>query len=223
MDKHFVSYPKSGRTWIRYMLVQLAPQQDIHFHHDHFEFNDGACPPHDFSIERRLEEYAHVERLVYLERDPRDVMVSLYHQITGRFRDFFHYKGSLSEFIRDPYFGAANLLEFRRMWEEVVRRRGFLKVTYEQCHQDARGTLRRIAEYYGLEAPAERLEAAVAEGAFDRMRSVEIEEAFPQPWLRPRNGMTKVRKGKVGSHAEELGPQDIAYLDAIFFPPAERP
>lgn len=216
MQKHFVSYPKSGRTWIRYMLVHLAPQPDIHFHHDHFEFNDGACPPHDFSVERRLREYAQVERLVYLERDPRDVMVSLYHQVTGRFRDFFQYTGSISEFLRDPYFGAENLLRFREMWQEVINRRGFLKVSYEECHQDASSTLARIANYYGLGAPQERIDAAVAEGAFDRMRSVEMAKSFPQPWLQPRNGMTKVRRGQVGGYTEELGPDDIAYLNAIF-------
>lgn len=218
MGTHFVSYPKSGRTWIRYMLVHLAPGQEIQFHHDHFEFNDGTCPPHDFSLERRLREYGQLERVVYLERDPRDVMVSLYHQITGRFRDFFHYAGSPSDFIRDPYFGAENLMKFRLLWDEVVRRRGFLKVTYEECHQDAQGTLRRIADYCKLDATTERIEEAVAASAFERMRSVEMAEAFPQPWLRPRNGMTKVRKGKVGSHADELGPDDVAYLNAIFYP-----
>ncbi len=217
MEKHFVSYPKSGRTWIRYMLLELAPEQDIRFHHDHFEFNDGACPPHDFDLQRRLREYDQVERLVYLERDPRDVMVSLYHQVTGRFRDFFHYTGSPSDFIRDPYFGAGNLRQFRRMWDEVVRLRGFLKVSYEECHQDAPGTLRRISDYFGLDCTPEGIGRAVEAGAFDRMRSVEIGESFPQPWLRPRNGMTKVRKGKVGGHAEELAPEDIAYLNSVFF------
>lgn len=223
MAKHFVSYPKSGRTWIRYMLVHLAPGQEIQFHHDHFEFNDGSRPPHDFSVDRRLQEYRHVERLVYLERDPRDVMVSLYHQITGRFRDFFDYRGSPSEFIRDPYFGAENLLKFRQVWAEVVRLRGFLKVTYEECHQDTQGMLRRVADYYGLDCDRERIEQAVAEGAFERMRSVEAAESFQQPWLRPRNGMTKVRKGKVGGHADELHPEDIAYLNSIFFPRPVEP
>lgn len=223
MEKHFVSYPKSGRTWIRYMLVQVAPEQDIRFHHDHFEFNDGARPPHDFDLRRRLREYGHVERLVYLERDPRDVMVSLYHQVTGRFRDFFNYAGSPSDFIRDPYFGAQNLRQFRQMWDEVVRLHGFLKVSYEECHQDAQGTLSRIADYFGLDCTRERIEEAVEAGTFERMRSVEIGETFPQPWLRPRNGMTKVRKGKVGGHADELGPDDIAYLNSVFFAGSPAP
>ncbi len=93
MGRQFVSFPKSGRTWIRFILSQLDCDRLILFHHDHFEFNDGSKPPHSFSVVSRLEQYAESEKLVYLDRDPRDVMVSLYYQITGRFLDFFEYRG----------------------------------------------------------------------------------------------------------------------------------
>ena len=222
MKRQFVSYPKSGRTWIRYMLSRLDADSAIQFHHDRFEFNDGTCPPHDFDIGRRLDAYSPTDRVVYLERDPRDVMVSLYHQVTGRFRDFFGYQGTMSEFLRHPYFGADNLRRFRAMWNEIVRERGFLKVTYEDCHADAAGTLRTITSYYGLHIDPGRIEAAVAAGTFDEMRKVEREESFSEPWLRPRNGMNKVRRGKVGGFREELSPADIEYLDEVFFAPAPR-
>ena len=38
MQRQFVSYPKSGRTWIRYILTQLGLDPHIQFHHDRFEF-----------------------------------------------------------------------------------------------------------------------------------------------------------------------------------------
>lgn len=216
MQRHFVSYPKSGRSWVRYMLTQLGVDSDITFQHDRFEFNNGARPPHDFSLERRLAQYANVDRLVYLERDPRDVMVSLYHQVTGRFRDFFGYTGTLSDFVRDDYFGAENLRRFRALWAELVARRGFLKITYEDCHADAAQVLRRIVDYYGFDVPQERIAEAVANAAFDKMREVEQSEAFPQPWLRPRNGALKVRRGKVGGFQDTLAAADIDYLNAVF-------
>lgn len=216
MQCHFVSYPKSGRSWVRYMLTQLGVDDRITFQHDRFEFNNGARPPHDFSLERRLAQYANVDRLVYLERDPRDVMVSLYHQVTGRFRDFFGYTGTLSEFIRDDYFGAENLRRFRALWAELVTRRGFLKITYEDCHADAAQVLRRIVDYYGFDVPQERIAEAVANAAFEKMREVEQSEAFPQPWLRPRNGALKVRRGKVGGFQDTLDAADIGYLNSVF-------
>lgn len=216
-ERHLVSYPKSGRTWLRYALVQLGVAEAVQFQHDGFEFNDGSRPAHDFDLERRIERYAGEQcRVVYLSRDPRDVMVSLYHQVTGRFRDFFHYEGQLSEFIRDDYFGAGNLQRFRSIWDEMCRRGVALPVTYEQCHADMPAVLRRIVDYFGFEVTDRAIVEAVADSSFAIMRSVETAGAFPEPWMRPRNGAFKVRKGRVGSHREELAAADIRYLDRVF-------
>ncbi|WP_169980194.1 sulfotransferase domain-containing protein [Tautonia rosea] len=217
MNRQFVSYPKSGRTWIRFLLTQLDLDPQIVFHHDRFEFNDGARPPHDFDLERRLRDYAQVDRLVYLERDPRDTIVSLYHQVTGRFRDFFAYEGTLSDFVRDDYFGAETLHRFRVMWAELADRLGVLRVSYEQCHEDLEGTVRRILDYYGFEVSPDRLAKAVQLADFDSMKRLEQSGTFAQPWLRPRNGAPKVRRGTVGGFRDALGPDDIAYLNTIFF------
>src|SRR5262245_27338651 len=106
MTAQCISFPKSGRTWLRYMLTVLGHEGAVAFQHDGFEFNDGALPAHDFSLERRLAQYGVGDKIIYMDRDPRDVIVSLYYQVTGRFRDFFGYQGDVSAFIRDPYFGA---------------------------------------------------------------------------------------------------------------------
>ncbi|MEM6730517.1 MAG: sulfotransferase domain-containing protein [Myxococcota bacterium] len=216
MRREFVSYPKSGRTWVRFMLNEIGTESDIHFHHDHFEFNNGGCPPHDFNLHGRLLRYRGVGRLVYLERDPRDVMVSLYHQVTGRFRDFFSYEGTLSEFLRHPYFGAANLRRFREMWGILSQQPNCLRITYEDCHADAASVLRRVLSHYEIPWDEHRLMRAVEHGRFDRMKRVEQSGEFAHPWLRPRNGSPKVRKGQVGGFAETLAQEDIAYLNSAF-------
>jgi hypothetical protein len=216
MKREFVSYPKSGRTWIRFMLVEIGCEKSIRFHHDRFEFNDGSRPPHDFDVQTRLGRYGADDKVVYLERDPRDVMVSLYHQITGRFRDFFAYDGTLSEFLRDDYFGARNLHRFRRMWSDIATRNRFLKITYEDCHRDAAGVLEQVLDYYGIGAGRESVERAAASSSFERMKEIEQQNLFPEPWLRQRNRSPKVRKGMAGGHGSELAPDDLRYLNSIF-------
>lgn len=198
------------------MLVQLGVNHTVEFHHDGFEFNDGARPPLDFSIERRLMQYRPEDKIVYLTRDPRDVMVSLYHQITGRFRDFFGYERMLTDFIRDTYFGAENLARFRRMWRSLARERDVLEISYEECHRDSRSLLARVVDHYGFIVEGAQLDAAVAAASFDRMKAVEREDSFDQPWLRLRNGASKIREGKIGGHRNVLSPEDIAFLDATF-------
>lgn len=217
MIRQFVSYPKSGRTWIRYILVQLGFEHHIIFHHDTFEFNDGNCPPHNFDINQRLLQTSiTIDKLVYLERDPRDVIVSLYFQVTGRFKDFYNYQGNISQFIRDDYFGAYNLHKFREMWTCIAKKNNYLVVSYEECHQNMFEVLSKILDYYVLSFNPQNLVQAIENAEFSRMKQLEKSEQFPHPWLRPRQGSPKVRLGKVGGFRLTLDEDDICYLNNIF-------
>lgn len=220
MKRQLISYPKSGRTWLRYMLVQLGQASNVHFHHDGFEFNDGRKPPLNFDKKARLTRYTDADRIIHLRRDPRDVMVSLYHQVTGRFQDFFDYHGSISDFIRDPYFGAHNLAQAHAMWQEIATIRGFLTITYEDCHQDAVGVLQRALDYWGLSVDRAAVERAVEASSFEKMRQIEDAGTFADPWLQKRNGAPKVRRGLVGSFRIELNEPDIKFLNEVFDCPA---
>jgi Sulfotransferase domain len=212
----FVSFPKSGRSWVRYALHRLGFADQILFHHDGFEYNDGARPPLDLDYARRLARYSDGNCIVYMHRDPRDVIVSLYHQVTGRFADFFHYDAALSDFIRDPYFGAENLQAFRMQWLDLCARGIALAVSYEECHVDFPGTLMKVLAHYGFEARREAILEASAAAAIDNMRDVERDGGFEEPWLRLRNGAPKVRRGTVGGYVDSLTDQDIAYLNRVF-------
>jgi len=223
MDRQFVSYPKSGRSWIRYVLHLLAVDNCIHFHHDGCEFSDPSKPPLALDFVVRDETYSNGGRIVYLKRDPRDVMVSLYFQIKGRMQDVFDYEGDISAFIRDEYFGAVNLLEFDRQWRELCRRGLALCVTYESCHENLDGVMRKILAWYELDASDHELRAACEGAKFQKMRAVELGGEFGEPWLRPRNGAAKTRRGIVGGYADSLSTADIAFLDQLFEATGEEP
>ncbi len=213
---HFISFPKSGRTWLRYALHEMGVTDAIQFHHDQFEFNSHEKPPHDFSVAERITKYNSNHRIVYLERNPLDVMASFYHQITGRFKDYYNYQGTPSDFIRDRYFGAHVLHEFQQMWTELSEQEHVLKVTYEACHENFEATLAKIVTHFDIEVDQELISKAAGASALDSMRKVESAGEFPHPWLRPRNGASKVRNGKVGGHKELFSPADIAYLSSVF-------
>ena len=218
LTRDFISFPKSGRSWLRYAFSLAGVGDRVRFHHDGFEYNDGSRPPLDFDFSARLSRSATVDRIVYLHRDPRDVMVSLFFQVTGRFKDFFGYRGSISEFIRDPYFGAHNLAEFQRQWDEISARGRILRVTYEQCHAHFESVLMATLSYYEIPVSAASLTRVAQDASFQAMKRVEESGTFEEPWLRNRNESPKVRRGAVGGFRDELSPPDIAFLNDVFGP-----
>lgn len=198
------------------MLTQLGVDKNFLFHHDGFEFNNGNCPPLNFDPIPRMRLLSDGNRVVYLERDPRDVMVSLFHQVTGRFNDFFNYDGDISAFIRDPYFGAGNLARFRSMWHEFRSWPNVHFTTYEEFHRDCFHALSAVLDFANLQIPNTSIQRAVNASTVETMREVEQSGTFPQPWLRPRNGHPKVRLGRSGTFANILTTDDILYLNEVF-------
>jgi Sulfotransferase domain len=214
--RELISFPKSGRTWLRYALRLLGVEEAIVFHHDGFEYADPTRPPLDFNFRARRRRILGVDNVVYLERDPRDIMVSLYHQITGR-HQYFNYHGTLSEFIRDPYFGARNLAEFRRQWNQICASGTALRISYEELHSDFGNVVRAVLSYYELHCPTVDLDELTKKCSFRAMREVEERGDFPDHWLRLQNGHPKTRRGQIGGFRDALCGEDIKFLDSIFF------
>jgi hypothetical protein len=74
-----------------------------------------------------------------------------------------------------------------------------------------------VVRYYGFGVGEAMIARAGELARFDNMQHIEASGAFAEPWLRPRNGWPKVRRGKVGAFRDELGGTDIDYLNRLFF------
>jgi hypothetical protein len=201
----------------------LGIADKIAFHHDGFEYNDSKKPSLDFDYYKRLAKYNFSNRVVYLQRDPRDIMASFYYQITGRFAEYFNFRGTIAEFIRDPYFGAENLQRFRCQWAGLCRDGRALAISYEACHSDFPGVLAAVVSHYYFEIDEKELTKAAKAAEFANMKAVEQSGGFPEPWLRLRNSAPKLRRGRIGGFVDEFASADIDYLNAVFFSePASR-
>ena len=222
--RQLLSFPKSGRTWLRYALLRLGyGDKDIRFHHDGFEFSDPALPALDFDAQKRIEAYRS-DRVVWLRRDPKDLYVSFHNQITQRFRDIFGLECPMEELAEHPYFGADKLAGFLRMQERIAAELGWLALDYSDLHRDFEGCLRLCLLHWGLPLPSDALLAQAArESSFANMRAVEDEGLFPADWLRRRNGAPKTRRGQEGSFLLEASLPAQNILGSIFPGPAAEP
>ncbi|MEK7269393.1 MAG: sulfotransferase domain-containing protein, partial [Planctomycetota bacterium] len=197
-----VSFPKSGRTWLNVMLGKVVSElrgteftldiPDVLFTHDN---SDKLAQP--FAVDAR--NYAR-KKVVFLARDPRDILASYYVHRTRRDR---LYAGTLSEFIRDPSYGVARVVELMNGWWAQRRiPRAFLLVRYEDLHLDARAQLGRLVEFLEMDVLPRFVEEAVTFASFDRMKEMERSGMFEDPRIRPGDSLDpesyKVRRGEVG-------------------------
>ncbi|QVL52723.1 MAG: sulfotransferase domain-containing protein [Cyanobium sp. M30B3] len=208
-----ISFPKSGRTWLRVMLDQYGlPLEWTHAGAGHG--NGRPISKLDTSTARKY------GRILFLHRDPRDTAVSGYYQKLYR-RD--GYSGTISEFLRDPCHGLEKIILYNRMWLELASRRPqMMVVSYENLRVDTEAELAEIIAFFGAEVDRGRIHQVVADSTFERMQQKEKAGEYASVYgkiLSPADpgqpDSYKVRKGVVGGYVDELSSDDVTYCDQL--------
>jgi sulfotransferase family protein len=210
--RYVISFPKSGRTWLRVMLDDLRVLAE--YTHDSGDDRDGL---HCNDLRASL---PNAKRTVLLMRDPRDTSVSNYYEATRRLR---LYTGSISEFLRDPCYGIEKCARFNLMWAETARvHDDMILVSYEAMHEDAANCLHAMLNFFGCPRPDQEVRAAVQRNRFDIMQKREIAGEIDPRYngrlgaKNPNDSQSlKCRKGRVGGYRDELNSEDITYCDTI--------
>ncbi|MEL6948077.1 MAG: sulfotransferase domain-containing protein [Pseudomonadota bacterium] len=208
-DHAMISFPKSGRTWLRVMLDKL----EIALDYSHA--GSGHVSALHLSKLNNKERRKY-RKIVFLHRDPRDTAVSGYHQTNSRLKG---YDASISDFIRDPHHGVEKIDHFNRLWiETAANDPDILVVSYEQLKADTDACLAQICTFLEQDRAPDVIAKAVAEGAFEKMQAREKSGFYKKQYGKVLTQISsddpnsaKVRKGKVGGYKDELSAQDIAY------------
>jgi hypothetical protein len=239
-DAVIVSYPKCGRTWLRTMLGHVVaehaglPTDDVAAQLDLFALTAPGpqyAGPRIYVTHDAQPHYRRAEDLrwskaryrradvVFLARDPRDVIVSLYFDRAKRRSNAKHYAGTLSEFLNEEAGGIETLIAFYNSWAEQAHvPRSFLLVRYEELRADTAAELRRILDFIGLGAVDDDVvRRAVDASRFERMRALEAAGQVSDYKLRPGDAddpeSFKTRRGVVGGYTEYLTPAEAEHLD----------
>lgn len=223
---YLISHPKAGRTWIRVMMGRVLylskSTQMIKYAHDGMADTSENRPAY-FDINTSKNTFSR-HNVILLMRDPRDLIVSYYFEVTRR--EKIDKWNGISDFIRDDRFGISTVIQFYNMWcsnRNIVHR--FLLIKYEDLKKDCRAELKKLLKFVGIRPHRRWVTSAVRYGSFDSMRKIEdtgqIEKVVgigsKGVSLRPGDSSDpesyKTRRGKVGGYVDYLSTEDIDYCN----------
>lgn len=129
--------------------------------------------------------------------------------------------GSIGDFARDPRHGIGKNIAFNLIWAKAAAEfDGFALLSYEQLYADTRHTLFSILRFFEAGDRKDLVDHAVERFSFERMQHDERHGSFQMRYgsrLAPGNinnpNSYKVRRGKVGSHLDELPSEDLSYCN----------
>lgn len=221
----FVSYPKSGRTWIRYFLNLRGIEID---------FTHAGADSANKALGERIERFdtskAARHRVVFMHRNPIDTAISLYFQVHKKDFRFGSKKymkrfpsyllqgrlppRNLERFLEHPGYGVEKVSRFNATWLEALRSHpDCLILSYEEARRNEEETFAKLLDFLG--ADTTDLSRTIEECSFQRMQ--QREKAGAPKALRLNVAIpgdpdsAKVRRGKVRG-----------YLDYLDHPTADR-
>tara|TARA_B100001540_G_scaffold211565_1_gene186490 strand:- start:3095 stop:4039 length:945 start_codon:yes stop_codon:yes gene_type:complete len=197
-DVVFVSFGKSGRTWLRVMISQLFRVKydlpdNLILSYDNFHALNSAIPKTFFTHDNYIKDYTgdfdskrpfYDKTVVLLVRDPRDVAVSQFFQWKHRLKPgkvaINNYPPrdqdvALFDFVMSEGGGGmAEVTRYMNLWaREMHKVEKFLLVRYEDLRARPQEELRRMLDFIGVQATDAQVEAAVEFSSFDNMKKME--------------------------------------------------
>lgn len=207
-DIFFVSYPKSGTTWIRFIIANyltdgrcnsFASNPVIPDIHSQTAYCNTLHPPRMMKSHFAFNpEYRNV---IYISRDPRDIAVSYY----------FHYlrKNNIDlNTTFDEFVGLFNMGKvFFGTWNRHViswlnnTPSRFLLIRYEDVHRNVSSEIASVLSFLNIDLDRKKLNRAISQSSLSRMRSLEEKLLPTEPTLK-RIGIQVpfVRRGLIGDY-----------------------
>lgn len=188
-DLYLVEFPKSGITWLSFIfaniiLLETKNEKEVNF------FNCTDWVP-DINSMRHLAQDANLfhgfrlikshsefnpfyNKVIYLVRNPLDVMISYYNFQT----QLSSFQGGFDDFLKNQELGMKAWRSHLQGWMESPPSISFLWIRYEDLRENTISTLQRLFTLCGEKVDDDLLVESVKRCSIQNMRQLELDYAF---------------------------------------------
>lgn len=227
------SYPKSGRTWFRFILANyfdfaaslefevnlrsmfsVVPNFDLDPARGlpAYRFRDRADVPLIAVTHKRYSPLLMLGRpIIFLVRDPRDIIVSAYFHETRHKHGF---NGDMDAFLPHSVLGLPAYVRYLNGWAESLATHRHFVLSYEALSADPFGSTVAALAFLACEADPTAARRAIEASRFEAMRADEQRDGIPgHNYDRNDEQSLRMRRGQVRGFGDYLQPRQISYIE----------
>ena len=209
-----VCFPKTGSTYTNVLLYNILrkskPTDNFHFKElDETMAAFGTyrfLKPWPFTDSPRIcttrQFYLPIfkkNRIIFLGRDPRDVMASCLP--FAKSYKALSFKGGMEELVRHEVFGLENYLKLYSTWKEHID----YVLKYEEMRKNPLETIKNLLDFLGVERTDQEIQDALEASSLEKTRKAQ--EASQEYLKNQFNDNFKLaRKGAVGEGSTQFTP-----------------
>ncbi len=223
-DLYLVAFPKSGITWLSVLMANIHLKcSGVNAKASYYNVRDFIPDIHQtralkthilkfpgFRVIKSHSGYnPFYTKIIYLIRDPRDVMLSYYHfkKSLGQFN------GNVLHLIESKSCGIDAWCRHVGSWFDRTHVTQFINfVRYEDLHKDPKSVIKRLYRLFGFELSEDVFDYAVSNSTFKEMKKTEEYYSMGNLTLNP--DFKFQRKGIVGDFKVELTDDDVNLINA---------
>ncbi len=227
-DIMIVSYPKSGNTWMRFLLGNIL-YDDLNFANMENLIPDLYVVSNkdlqNFKRPRIIKSHEYFDprykKIIYIVRDPRSIAVSYYyHSIKmNNISNDMNFSEFLDLFLDGEVDSFASWDENFKSWNctKAENSNEFLLVKYEDLISNTFGEMQKVLIFLNITKEDNVISKGIEKSSFSSMKKNENKNKNKTKVLKKSNkNMPFVRAGKTDEWIEYFGDNELSKIQNIF-------